>query len=96
MKVAIIGAGPAGLAALSVIAKSTKIEIFLIDSGKHHNERNHESASDLGVGIGGAGLFSDGKFSFYPSGTKVYQLSDKQLIQDGYQWICDELSKVGM
>lgn len=95
MKTAIIGAGPAGLAALKTISQSPT-EIFLFDAGKSHEERDHAVASDLGVGIGGAGLFSDGKFSFYPSGTQVYKLKNQRIISDGHEWLCDELTKVGI
>lgn len=96
MKVCIIGAGPAGLAAASGLTTRKDCEVILFDAGKISYERDHNNADDLGVGIGGAGLFSDGKFSFFPSGTNVYKLNNKDLIKEGYTWICEELKKVGI
>lgn len=52
--VAIIGAGPAGLAAAKALNK--KFKILLIDSGDIHTTRTSVTS-----GFGGSGLFSDGK-----------------------------------
>lgn len=97
MKTVIIGAGPAGIVAAAKLNSSNiEDEIFVIDKGKSHSKRQHNEARDLGNGIGGAGLFSDGKFSFYPSGTGVYKLNDKEALQEGHKWICEELNEAGI
>ena len=95
MRVVIVGAGPAGLAAASYLGNSG-IKVTIIERGKIHHHRDHNDANDLGVGIGGAGIFSDGKFSFYPSGTEVYKLNNQQYLLQGHQQICDELNSVGI
>jgi uncharacterized FAD-dependent dehydrogenase len=43
--------------------------------------------------VGGAGLFSDGKFSFWPSGTRVWRL-DPDLLRQAYDWFRAQLSHV--
>ena len=64
-KIAIVGAGPAGLAAAAALSQSKKSSVFIFDKGKNAEDRDHTRSEDLGIGIGGAGLFSDGKISFY-------------------------------
>ena len=69
---AIIGAGPAGLSFADGIRKLDKNAIcYVIDMGKHISMRKHDNTNDLATGAGGAGFFSDGKFSFFPAGTNV-------------------------
>lgn len=81
--VAIIGGGPAGIAAGRALS-SLGIEFSLFEAGQALGDRRHDHAEDLGTGIGGAGLFSDGKFSFYPSGTHLYTLEDRARLQEAY------------
>lgn len=83
MQVAIIGAGPAGLAVGYELSK-TQIECHIYEAGLSLNQRNHSTPSDLGKGIGGAGLFSDGKFSYHPSATKLYSLRSTDILKDAY------------
>lgn len=61
--VAVIGAGPAGLATIQALNNSGK-KIALIDSGASIRNRNRLLHEEMTHGHGGAGLFSDGKFSF--------------------------------
>jgi uncharacterized protein len=93
--VAIIGAGPSGLAASSAL-KELNIKATVFDSGKPLIQRHHEKAADLAVGIGGAGLFSDGKFSYHPSGTQLYELSDFDKLRQAYEWCRSELQRLGI
>jgi len=58
--VAIIGAGPAGLFAAEVLAKSG-LKTVLIDRGADPKKRTH-----IAFGVGGAGAFSDGKLNLTP------------------------------
>ena len=61
----IVGAGPAGLfACYEILRKSKKKSIALIDLGKRIEDRK---SSDVMVGIGGAGTYSDGKLTLTAS-----------------------------
>lgn len=93
LPIAIIGAGPAGLAA-SVALSETGIKSILYDTGKNFEQRIHNHADDLGIGVGGAGLFSDGKFSYYPSATHLYKLFEQATLRHSYSWMADTLNKV--
>lgn len=64
--VLIVGSGPAGLFAALSLAKSGMNRILLIDSGddiraRAQRRETNPSGTDLVRGVGGAGLFSDGK-----------------------------------
>jgi len=91
----IVGAGPAGLAA-AVSLKTRGKEFLLIEGGKSVHERDRYDKTDLICGIGGAGLFSDGKFSFYPSSTHLWNLSNKEILSESYDWFCNLLSQCGL
>lgn len=67
----VIGAGPAGLAYASTIRKQNSV--LVVDLGKPVEMRSRDNPEECVLGAGGAGLFSDGKFSFYPSGTKIWE-----------------------
>ena len=67
--VIVVGYGVSGLTLASVL--DPKIKTLVVESGKEHYRRNHNDSIDALIGCGGSGLFSDGKFSFYPTGTKV-------------------------
>ena len=94
-RVAVIGAGPAGLAAASALSNLNG-GVVVFDKGKSLVERRHDASEDLGIGLGGAGLFSDGKFSFYPSGTHVYRLKSDSLLQESFSWMSEVLEGVGI
>ena len=72
--VVFIGAGPANITAGSYLHKNQCDNFLIIDSGKNVKYRDHKSEIDCVKGVGGVGLFSDGKFSWYPSGTKIWNL----------------------
>ena len=70
----VVGAGPAGL---SAAAQLTRVgSCLLVDQGPEAPARRRDDASDLLSGVGGAGLFSDGKHSFFPSATALWTLPD--------------------
>ena len=92
----VIGAGPAGLSAASAVSLDADARIFVVDAGGSLSERSHEDSNDLGCGVGGAGLFSDGKFSYYPSGTKLYGLPHEETLKTSYDWIAGVLESVGV
>lgn len=56
----IVGAGPAGLFAAFELIKNGVKNIAIVDKGKSSQERKPE---DVMYGVGGAGLFSDGKLN---------------------------------
>jgi uncharacterized FAD-dependent dehydrogenase len=72
----IIGAGPAGLAFGKTLVENNKNSFVVFEMGKNILDRDRYALIESITGTGGAGLFSDGKFSFYPSGTQVYKLPD--------------------
>ncbi|OJW83942.1 MAG: hypothetical protein BGO69_09430 [Bacteroidetes bacterium 46-16] len=76
----IIGAGPSGLSAANILAKEN-IDFIIIEKGDYLYNRNPQIPKDIVSGIGGGGLYSDGKISFYPSGSKLYQLKSELLLQ---------------
>ena len=68
--VAVIGLGPSGMMALNYLADSS-LRVIGIDMGKAYFQRG-SSSFDISAGFGGSGLFSDGKLSFYPSGSNMW------------------------
>ena len=74
--VIIVGGGPAGLFASYYLGKHTDLRVLLIEKGKNVPNRNCPIKDDLACvqcnpcnilsGIGGAGLFSDGKLNYIP------------------------------
>lgn len=93
--VAIVGGGPAGIAAAHALHRAgTPFELF--DAGPPLSARRHDRAEDLGVGIGGAGLFSDGKFSFFPSGTHLYALPDRARLKAAFGAVAEMLACAGI
>lgn len=91
----IIGAGPAGLAAAERLA-GTPYKVALIDGGKPVGERDRHAAVDLTRGHGGAGLFSDGKFSFFPSASELWTLPRADDLRSAYEWTCKLLGSYGL
>ena len=73
----VIGAGPAGLAYASTIKKQNSV--LVLDLGKAVEMRSRDNPEECVLGAGGAGLFSDGKFSFYPSGTHIWKQEETRL-----------------
>lgn len=93
MKVAIVGSGPAGLFAAYKLAD--KADVTIIDKGKDVEERQCPSPGDCKAckpcnilcGVGGAGLFSDGKIIFSDVignnlNSVVGEAKNKQLVND--------------
>ena len=81
----ILGAGPAGLSVLFTLKSNNFNNYLMIDFGKSLKEREKYDNEDAFLGTGGAGLYSDGKFSFYPCGTKVWELPDRNLLEKSYE-----------
>jgi len=66
------------------------LTVRMIDKGSM--ERDPEKPHDLANGIMGAGTFSDGKYSFFPAGTKIWELNDKASILRCLRAGIDELN----
>ncbi|HEV2403349.1 MAG TPA: NAD(P)-binding protein [Candidatus Saccharimonadales bacterium] len=93
--VLIVGAGPAGLATADGLSNSP-LSTLVIDSGKSLGGRDQHTPEDFTQGIGGAGLFSDGKFSFFPSSTRLWQLPDDELLKRAYVKVAALLGEYGL
>lgn len=89
--VAIVGAGPAGLAAGAALARSG-IPIVLLDTGS--SDISSRATSRL-VGLGGAGLYSDGKFSFRPSATRLWELQPGSVLEAAEEDFLDLFERHG-
>lgn len=76
----VIGAGPAGLSAAAELSQVGSC--LLIDGGAAASARDR--ARDVLTGVGGAGLFSDGKHSFYPSATALWRLPDREALSAAF------------
>lgn len=76
--VIIVGGGVSGLSAAYTLTQK-KQRVLVVERGKHVFERQREIAFDVSNGIGGAGLFSDGKLSLFPSASKLWKLRSRDL-----------------
>lgn len=83
--VVIVGAGPAGLAAALKLSENPNLSIILLEQGRSIEHRRCPSIEsgqcanckpcNIGCGVGGAGLFSDGKLLFSDqTGTNLPEL----------------------
>lgn len=93
--VVIVGAGPAGLSVAHGL-RGAGLRVLLIEEGRPCRERDRNSVTDVPSGIGGAGLFSDGKFSFFPSATKLWTLPRPAHLEAAYSAVCSRLSRYGI
>lgn len=82
----IIGAGPAGLSA-GLYLKEKKVSFAILDCGKPFLERDRTHPFELSHGVGGSGLFSDGKFSYPPSASGLWQGMRLERAKKIYQWL---------
>lgn len=94
--IAFIGAGPCNISGAHYLHEKSKSSFIVIDCGKKILDRDHNLGFDCTNGVGGAGLFSDGKFSYYPAGTNVWKL-EKTKLKKSYAFlksIMDEFANV--
>jgi len=92
---AILGAGPAGLAAGATAAEKG-LSCVVLEAGKEASHREHGRAADLVTGVGGAGLYSDGKFSFAPSASALWGLKPHAVLRESYEWVVARLGEHGV
>ncbi len=81
---AVVGAGPAGLCVAAEIAAAGG-RCLLIEQGGAHGARDRHAPQEILSGVGGAGLFSDGKHSFYPSASELWRLPDAARLDHAYE-----------
>lgn len=90
-----LGAGPAGLAA-AVAARERGASFIVLERGSAARKRDRLRSEDLVTGVGGAGLYSDGKFSFAPSATSLWRLEPREGLREAYGWMAGLLRSHGM
>jgi hypothetical protein len=88
-----VGAGPASLAGAYYLHKNKPdVNFLLIEMGKNVTRRDRNSPVDCVTSIFGAGGFSDGKFSFFPSSTGIWKL-DKTKLRSSYKFMKDFMNE---
>jgi uncharacterized FAD-dependent dehydrogenase len=90
--VVVIGAGPAGLSAAAELSRTRSC--LLLDRGPLATERDR--VTDVLSGVGGAGLFSDGKHSFFPSATALWELPDREALHGAFEATSSLLTRHGV
>lgn len=88
----IIGAGPAGICS-AINFEENHINYLVIEKGVSIFKRKKETSKDITSGFGGGGLYSDGKLSFYPSGTNVYSCN---YVEESYNKLRELLSSLNI
>jgi hypothetical protein len=96
--VVVIGAGPAGLFAAYELQKRGISKVLLLEKGKKVLKRNPQ---EVLCGVGGAGLFSDGKLNFTPKLgktdlTEFLALKEAQKLVEEVEMIFQEFGMDGL
>lgn len=82
----IVGGGPAGLAA-GMVLKSNRKKYLILEKGKDLVNRDPNDPKDVAMGVGGGGLFSDGKLSFPPSATYLWTQLNSSKLKESYEYL---------
>lgn len=93
--VIIIGAGPAGLMAGSIL-RNKGLQYLILEKGSALMDRSIERCEDVISGVGGGGLFSDGKLSFPPSASALWTELPLDEIKNVYEILFVKLQKIGI
>lgn len=94
-RVLVVGAGPAGLSASAAIA-DCGVDGIIYDSGPELPDRSQLDPRTILSGPGGAGLFSDGKFSFFPSASNLWHVEPRERLERAWVWFKNLLGSVGI
>ncbi len=86
----VVGSGPAGLSAGCGLADAG-VEAVVVDAGKWISDRTRSEPTEVGSGVGGAGLYSDGKFSFRPSASELWVVEPARDRDRAYDWFLNLL-----
>lgn len=94
--VLIIGGGPSGLAALySLLSKGMNACLF--ERGNSYMDRlNNKTPYNISNGLGGAGLLSDGKFSFSPAASYLWGNIKPDFARPAYEKVCEIVNRAGV
>ena len=92
LEVVVVGAGPAGLAAAQALPRGGTA---VLEQGPHIGARDQSDPATNTEGVGGAGLYSDGKFSFEPSASALWSM-EPSLIAPAREWAHAQLAAVGI
>lgn len=90
-EILIIGAGPAGLSA-AWCCMLEGIDFIVIENGLEHSDRSVLNPKDVPCGVGGAGLYSDGKLSYYPSSHALWSLPSESILRNAFNYIHNLIS----
>jgi len=93
--VVVIGAGPAGLAATTICLEEG-YKVCVIEEGVSSSARSRNEPKDIVSGVGGAGLYSDGKFSFLPSATMLWKLLPRKDLRKAYSCFVRRVAHYGL
>lgn len=93
--VIIIGAGPAGLMAGSVF-KNKGLQYLILEKGPALMNRHSEKPEDIISGVGGGGLFSDGKLSLPPSASALWTELPSKEIEKSFNFLVEKLHAIGI
>ena len=91
--VLVIGAGPAGLSVGYRLRELGQTDFLIVDMGDSLRRRGRYDPVDSICGVGGAGLFSDGKFSFFPSATGLWESFTPESLREGSDFVAS-LTKI--
>lgn len=70
--------------------------VCVLERGEPTARRERSRPQDLVSGVGGAGLYSDGKFSFAPSATALWTLEPSDALREAYEWVTASLREGGL
>lgn len=90
----VVGAGPAGLAAAAELSRQGSC--LVVERGPLAIDRRRDDPEDVLCGVGGAGLYSDGKHSFWPSATALWTLPDRPALGGAFAGTAELLRTVGV
>jgi uncharacterized FAD-dependent dehydrogenase len=93
--VIVVGAGIAGLSA-AVACHRRGLHVAVLDRGPDIIHRDRANPDDIASGVGGAGLFSDGKFSFFPSASGLWRLEPRSDLLLAYDWFSETIGRNGV
>lgn len=94
--VVVLGAGPAGLSAAAELGHAGVTSCLLVEQGAEPEARSHEDPTKLLEGVGGAGLFSDGKHSLFPSATALWELPAQDALRLAFEHTAADLAPSGV
>lgn len=90
----IIGGGVSGLMTAYRLAFLNR-RVLVVERGCQFYERQYDKPYDVSNGIGGSGLFSDGKLSLFPSATQLWKL-EKNALEKAYNFVDAFLQPFGV